>query len=58
MRTPEQDIWAWRPTGPACTGKHVWVRYISMGMRECTCCGTRENLWADFGITKKAPPAK
>jgi hypothetical protein len=47
---PNTDIWEWRPNGAPCTEKHIWVRYISMKIRECTHCGEREALWADFGI--------
>lgn len=47
------DIWECRPTGSPCTEKHAWVRYISMKFRECTCCGEREALWADFGMLGK-----
>lgn len=56
QKQPEQDIWDWQPEGPVCTGKHVWVYYISMQIRECVCCPTREALWADFGMVKLLPP--
>lgn len=52
----EQDIWEWRPKGKRCRRNHPWIRYISMGMRECAHCGKREALWADFGIVKKVKP--
>lgn len=47
------DVWEWRPTGPACTGKHTWVFYISLKLRECVDCGNRQALWADFGLLGK-----
>ena len=51
--TPEEDIWEWKPKEGICTGKHAWIRFISMNFRECDHCGLREELWADFGIVKK-----
>jgi hypothetical protein len=45
-----KDIWEWRPSGPACEEKHVWVYYHSKRIRECCECGAREGLWADFGL--------
>uniref|UniRef100_A0AAU6W228 Uncharacterized protein n=1 Tax=Pseudomonas phage Touem01 TaxID=3138548 RepID=A0AAU6W228_9VIRU len=56
MQSSEQDIWAWQPKLQKCTGKHAWVRYISMNFRECAVCSQRERLWADFGIVKKHKP--
>lgn len=53
MSKVQEDIWEWRPSGPACKGKHVWVRYISHRFRECCSCGEREGLWADFGYGPK-----
>lgn len=51
----KEDPWLWHPSGPPCTGKHTWVKYISHGVRECIDCGKAEALWADFGLTKKLP---
>lgn len=46
------NLWS-PPTGrPPCQGKHPWVYYHSYKFRECHDCGRRENLWADFGLTK------
>ena len=47
-----QDLWEWRPSGAPCSRKHVWVYYHTFRIRECVDCGAREDLWADFGLTK------
>jgi hypothetical protein len=54
----EEDIWEWRPAGKACTGKHVWVVFLSHRIRECCDCGAREDLRADFGIGPRIPKSK
>lgn len=50
---PIADIWKLQPVGATCMDKCVWVFYISMKIRECIDCGTRQNLWADFGLLGK-----
>lgn len=33
--------------------KHTWVYYHSEGKRRCIDCPAAEDLWADFGLTKR-----